>query len=443
MDFTVCKFKDLIDYKSGYTWSKEQESTKCLDGSVRVLTVTNIQEKLDLSSKLYLLKVSQKDRERKAVSEGWSIAVSSNGNRKRIGNAVFVEGNTDYLFASFLIAFRPRDFHVLLPKYFFYWFSSQLIQERISSVAEGTTGLGNLDIRFLRNMDIDYPKRISEQQAIVDILSKIDEAIKATENSILAAERLKKSLMQNFLTGLLKPDGSQRNEHEMCMTKYGYAPKAWKYCQIKDLIKEGYIEGIQDGNHGESHPVSAEFVDEGIPFVMASNISKGFVDVASCKKLTKKRADTLRIGFAKDGDVLLSHKASIGYTCIVEGTNPYFMLTPQVTYYRVVRDKLLPEYLKLFFEKYNFQCVIEGLAKQSTRNFIGITNQKKMWIYLPDDINEQYEIISPILKVDNQIYEKNNKVEALKKLKKSLMQNLLTGKVQVDVDKINKLLDKA
>ena len=66
-----------------------------------------------------------------------------------------------------------------------------------------------------------------------------------------------------------------------------------------------------------------------------------------------------------------------------------------------------------------------------------------MWIYLPEDINEQYEIISPILAVDNQIHEKKNKIEALKKLKKSLMQNLLTGKVRVDVDKINKLLDKA
>jgi type I restriction enzyme, S subunit len=44
------------------------------------------------------------------------------------------------------------------------------------------------------------------------------------------------------------------------------------------LIKDEYIIGIQDGNHGESHSVSTEFVSEGIPFVMASDISEGYID---------------------------------------------------------------------------------------------------------------------------------------------------------------------
>lgn len=442
MNFISDKFKNLIEYKSGYTWSKDQENSKFVDSSVRVLTVTNIQEKLDLGKELYLTQVSQNDRVRKAASKGWSIAVSSNGNRSRIGNAVFIDDDTDYLFASFLTGFIPIDLNVLLPEYFFYWLSSHQIQERVTSVSEGTTGLGNLDIRFLRNMDIEYPESQDEQRAIAGILSMVDEALEAVESSIKAAERLKKSLMQNLLTGKLKPDGTWRSEDEMFMTKYGYAPKAWKYCQINDLIKEGYIEGVQDGNHGDSHPVAAEFVSEGIPFVMASDISNGFIDVDNCKKLTKERADRLRIGFAQNGDVLLSHKASIGYTCIVDNADPYVMLTPQVTYYRVAPNKLLPQYLKLFFQTYPFECIIEGLAKQSTRNYIGITNQKKMWIYLPDSIKEQQEVVSQVIQVDDQILEKKSKIQSLKTLKKSLMQNLLTGRVRVDVEKINKLLQE-
>lgn len=52
----------------------------------------------------------------------------------------------------------------------------------------------------------------SEQTAIATILSKVDEAIEATQNSIKAAEKLKKALIQNLLTGKLKPDGTWRRK---------------------------------------------------------------------------------------------------------------------------------------------------------------------------------------------------------------------------------------
>ena len=44
-------------------------------------------------------------------------------------------------------------------------------------------------------------------------------------------------------------------------------------------------------------------------------------------------------GFAKEGDVLITHKGTVGEVAII-GANeyPYLMLTPQVTYYRV-KDK--------------------------------------------------------------------------------------------------------
>ncbi|MCP5682664.1 hypothetical protein NL328_27515, partial [Klebsiella pneumoniae] len=69
---------------------------------------------------------------------------------------------------------------------------------------------------------------------------------------------------------------------------------------------------IQDGNHGELHPVAAEYVDEGIPFLMANNVRGSKVDLVECKRISKSRADKLRIGFAKAGDMLLTHKGTVG-----------------------------------------------------------------------------------------------------------------------------------
>ena len=53
-------------------------------------------------------------------------------------------------------------------------------------------------------------------------------------------------------------------------------------------------------------------------------------------------------------DVLISHKASVGYTCIVDKAEPYIMLTPQVTLYRVDKQKLIPEYL-LYYRRHKMQ----------------------------------------------------------------------------------------
>ena len=362
-------------------------------------------------------------------------AILVSGNGAYVGYVHYFKGKFDAYQRTYILSNFKIDV------YFLYHYLGEKLRFRIHrEKQDGATPY--ITKGTLAKFKVKYPENPAEQTAIATILSKVDEAIEATQNSIKAAEKLKNSLMQNLLTGKLKPDGTLRTDDELQITKYGYAFKDWKYCKINDLIKEGYITKVQDGNHGESHPVAAEFVEAGIPFVMASDISKGYVDTDNCKKITKTRADKLRIGFSYKDDVLISHKASVGYTCIVEKAEPYIMLTPQVTLYRVDKQKLIPEYLLYFFQLYTFQIILEGNAKQSTRNYIGITNQKKMWIYLPDAIEEQKELVAPIIKVDKEVIGKQIKIKPLQRLKKSLMQNLLTGKVRVDLEAINKIISE-
>ena len=112
--------------------------------------------------------------------------------------------------------------------------------------------------------------------------------------------------------------------------------------KIGALVDLGAIEPPQDGNHGEKHPKAKDYVEIGIPFVMASDLRDGRVDFEQCKKLKKSLSDTLRIGFAKSGDVLLSHKGTVGEVAQVgKIETDYVMLTPQVTYYRVKEAQLI------------------------------------------------------------------------------------------------------
>ena len=166
---------------------------------------------------------------------------------------------------------------------------------------------------------------------------------------------------------------------------------------IGKLVKEGIIEEPMDGNHGELHPTSKDYVTTGIPFIMASDIENGCVNYSSCKYITKETANTLRKGFAYEGDVLLTHKATIGRTAILKKLPTEFaMLTPQVTYYRIKKPSVLhPYYLKYYFDSPYFQTIIKQRAGAgSTRAYIGILQQNELPISYP-----KYEIQKQVVDV--------------------------------------------
>ena len=155
------------------------------------------------------------------------------------------------------------------------------------------------------------------------------------------------------------------------------------YRSVGDLLNDGQILAIQDGNHGEIHPKSRDFSDKGIPFVTANMLSTGKLVTDGANHLGHEWINRLRIGFSKPGDVLLTHKGSIGFSTIVGDDNPNLILSPQVTYYRLNLDHVLPEYLQAYFCSSYFQNMLQRFSKQSTRDYIGITRQKNLKVSIP------------------------------------------------------------
>ena len=159
--------------------------------------------------------------------------------------------------------------------------------------------------------------------------------------------------------------------------------KPWIKYTVQDLIDRGFIDPPMDGNHGEIHPKVSDYVASGVPFIMANNLSDGFVDLSQCAFISEKQASSLRKGFAKPNDVLLTHKATLGRVAIVPEGNDYIISTPQVTYYRVHKG-LSNVYLRYYFTSSYFQSILESFAGGgSTRAYIGITKQCELPIYLP------------------------------------------------------------
>ena len=425
------KIKELIQNKNGYTWSKEQELQKYEEKSIRVLTVSNIQKELDLSVELYLQNVSEEDKIEKKVSKNWIIAVSSNGNRNRIGNPVFIKENMDFLFASFLTAFKPKNENELSPEFFFYWMSTNSVQQKITAVSEGTTGLGNMNLRHFKNMKISYPE-LEEQNAIAGIISKVDQCIENTQKTIDATQKLKKSLMQNLLTGRMKPDGTMRKDNEFYdHPKMGKIPIGWEINILKDIFT------INDESLSSKTDPKFKF-----RYITIESINTENIDYENCPTYNFEDAPGRARRIIKDNDLLISGvRPNLKGFAIYKKPNDENWICTTGCY--VLRAKEQQDYRFYFYQILSDIGASQFYGWVSGTNYPAISDRdiRRLKLYSPTNYEEQKEIANKIDLITKQITEKQNKINKLKILKKSLMQNLLTGKIRVDVEKINHLLE--
>lgn len=216
------------------------------------------------------------------------------------------------------------------------------------------------------------------------------------------------------------------------LTEVGVIPEDWDIVTVQKLVEENILEKPLDGNHGSIHPNSSDYVDHGIPFVMANNFANGQIDLLGCKFISKERADKLQKGFSISGDVLLTHKGTVGSTAIVgELSTEYIMLTPQVTYYRVANTNCLDNrFLRHYFDSSSFQSLFVNLAGGGTRAYLGIVKQLALPVIQPP-IEEQRSIATALSDTDALLEALERLIAKKRDLKQATMQRLLTGKTRL------------
>ena len=299
----------------------------------------------------------------KVVKRGQFTYIPDTSRRgDKIGIALLMDYD-EGLVSNIYTVFEVKDENELLPEYLMLWFSRPEFDRYARFKSHGSVR-EIMDWDEMCKVELPVPS-IDKQRSIVKAYQTITERIelKRRINDNLAAQ------CSCVMYDQYRSDAQNGNP--------------WTKYTVQDLIDKKYIDPPMDGNHGELHPKASDYVATGIPFVMANNLSDGFVDLSQCAFITEKQAKTLRKGFARPDDVLLTHKATLGRTAIVPEGYEYIILTPQVTYYRVHKG-LSNVYLRYYFESSYFQSTLEAFAGGgSTRAYIGITKQCGLPVYLP------------------------------------------------------------
>lgn len=177
----------------------------------------------------------------------------------------------------------------------------------------------------------------------------------------------------------------------------------WRTATVAELQREGILL-VEDGNHGEYRPRPDEFVDHGVAFVRAADMDGGIILFDSASRINDRARQRIRKGVGAPGDVLLSHKGTVGKVALVPDDAPSFVCSPQTTFWRTLNPRVLDrKYLCAFLRSPGFQAQLATRAGETDMApYVSLTSQRGLSVLLPP-IQEQHAIAGILGTLDGKI----------------------------------------
>ncbi len=320
---------------------------------------------------------------------------------------------------SFCFGFRLNDFNTLIPEYAKFLFRGKEVRKSIIVFAQGSTRFNLSKTTLLKRLTLLLPP-LPEQQKIADILTTVDDKLENIESQIAEYTNLKTGLMQQLLT---KGIGHSK----FVDSKLGMIPEGWR------VVKLGEIGSTYNGLSGKSK----DDFGNGEPYIPYMNIfsnntiNPNWLEYVSISPDENQNA-------VKYGDVFFTTSSEtpeeVGMSSVLLDDIGTAYLNSFCFGFRLNDfNALLPDYAKFLFRGQAVRKSIVVFAQGSTRFNLSKTNiLKRLHLALPP-ISEQKEIANILTSVDEKMKSLLQKKEEYTKLKKGLMEQLLTGRIRVKV----------
>lgn len=415
--FSTFQLKSVLIKNDAGDWGSEPD-----ENAVGIIRSTNFNNngKLDLSDIAYRTLLPQKFEEKRLSPSDILIERSGGSDTQPVGRVGYISdemAEDNLAFANFI---QRISLDETVDAKFVYYCLQQMYEMGITaSMQFQTTGIRNLDWKFYLKTNLPKPTK-EEQTAIAIILSKVDEAIASVQNSIAAAERLKKSLVQNLLTGKMKPDGTFRTPEEFFIDeKFGKVPVGWEVKRVADVSDD-----VQYGLNLASSETG------NIPMLRMNNIVNGEMTDTPLVYVSLE-SQLLQQYELEEGDILFNRTNSmdlVGKVGIFKLAGKYVFASYLI---RIkVSKENNPYYVNMALNSHPIQCSLRSKATPAVSQAnINSKSLRHTNILVPKDKQEQDSIVAKIDSIDHILLKEQDKTKKLERLKKSLMQNLLTGKV--------------
>jgi type I restriction enzyme S subunit len=287
-------------------------------------------------------------------------------------------------------------------EFLFHFLSSEIALREMGLTSSGSSQSA-LNLSTLRKMKVPVPP-IPEQKKIAQILSTWDQAITATERLLENSQQRKKGLMQQLLTGKKRLPGFEGE---------------W------EVVKLASVAHMSSGGTPKSSVTS--YYGGEIPWVsIADMTSQGKWINNTEKNLSKLGIENSSARIYPANTILYAMYASIGECSIarvpVSSSQAILGIQPS--------SDLHFEFLYFYLSSLKEEIKLQG--QQGTQSNLNAGMVKAFKMPLPD-LSEQLRISAVLNAADREIDALQKSICALRREKKALMQQLLTGKRRVQV----------
>ena len=413
-EWGFAELNEVCEVNSGFTWNKEQETDSSEEGAVPVIKIGNVQDGyLDLDDILYLTGVSENDLRENKARKDWLLMIGSNGSGERVGYCGIIEEDMEFVYASFLYGLRADSEH-LLPRFLFYSLNQPKVQQRLTSFTAGSTSLKNLNKSTIENLSIPTSP-FSEQRQIATILYTVDQAVEKAKQIGEQVKRVKRALAQELIhTGI--------NDSQTKSAWMGKIPSHWDVREFSEII-----ESCQNGIYKNKHEYGGPY-----PIIKMGDIFGGVkLDGPITERVYLEDNEIDKYGTV-EGDLVFARHAQAGWGA---GDCTYVpdLEEKAVVESNMVQVRLSDDVDSLFYAQYfNSEIGTKSIKRiTTTGNIKSISQGDLMNLKVPVPPKKEQEDIAEILSVfDEKSNHSESEVERLQRLKRGLMQDLLSGTVR-------------
>lgn len=295
-------------------------------------------------------------------------------------------------------------------------FLFHLLTFETESFKRGASGMAMLHLtkKGMEQTGVLLPP-LAEQKRIAEILTSVDDTIRATEAVIAQTERVKLGVMEDLLTGGLGSDAIANGE----------VPVGWEVRKLGDFAK---------AKGGKRMPKGRPFSDEPTPhaYIRVTDFNDGTIAFAGLKYvLPEDQKQIARYTISKD-DVYISIAGSIGIVGLVPSKLDGAQLTENAAKI-VIEDQSIvtKEYLAAVLTSKFGQdqiAVKKGVGGGVPK--LALFRIEELLIPLPP-ADDQQHIMKALIAFDDQLAANKGLLSQTKRLKQGLMSDLLTGKKRV------------
>lgn len=415
----VRKLKNMMKFSKGLTITKDnlrEEGVWCVNyGEVHSkygFEVDPTIHSLKCVSADYL-----KEHSTSLLDEGDFIFADTSEDIEGSGNFTYLNSNKK-VFAGYhtVIGRRSTQF---LSRFLAYEFDSFRFRGQIRSKVKGVKVYSITQV-LLKNQYVWLPP-ISEQKAIVTFLDekcgKIDEAISIKEKQIALLKEHRQIIIQEAVTKGLDKNVKLKDSD---VDWIGEIPEHWEVKRLKYIFNK-----IQTGSTPST--TNLKYFGGDVNWFNPKDLNVEMLNYSE-KKLSKAAlvANQVKL-FEGDSILIVGIGATAGKTSYL---NEKATFNQQITGFKSMQNNN-----KFYFFLFkNLSQVFLSLAQFTTLPILNNEFFKKVLLPLPSKI-EQQQIVDYLeaqtSKIDKAIGLKTEQVEKLKLYKQSLINEVVTGKVQV------------